>query len=74
MISGGEKGEDLKSHWGGKGGKGSQQDREGQGEKILGRKRGEDLGGKGERILTGGKDLGEEKGEDLRPGKGWTSS
>ena len=51
---------------GGKGGKGSQQ---GQGDKILGRKREKISGGSGEGISTGGKKLGEKKGRSHRGGK-----
>ena len=63
-----EKREDLEGPSAGKGGKGSQQ---GQGEKILGRKREKISRGKGERISTGGKDLGKakERGKGSQQGR-----
>ena len=59
----GGKGRRSEKALGGKGGKELNRERW---EKILARKREKILGAKGERISTKGKDLGEDKGEDLR--------
>ena len=62
-----EKGEDLKRPLKGKGG---ERISTGKGRKDPGRKREKISGGKGERISTGGKDVGEEKGLGGKGGKG----